>query len=99
MVAHQLRVSLSSIIDGDGATFCVCYLLGVERWKTSYRLAVYREWKLRECCAVAVVVTCWSVAMGAQVRVLVHVGFMVNNVIVTVFSVMTSVLMSVLLHQ
>jgi len=28
---------------------------------------------------VAVVVTCWSVAVGAQVRVLVHVRFMVNK--------------------
>jgi len=34
-VAHQLWVSLSSIIDGDGATFCVCHILGVERWKKS----------------------------------------------------------------
>jgi len=29
---------------------------------------------------VAVVVTCWSVAMGPHVRVLVHVRFMVNKV-------------------
>jgi len=36
---------------------------------------------------------------GAKVPVLVDVRFMVNRVIVTVFSVITSVLLSVSLHQ
>ena len=80
IVARQLWVSFSSVIIGDGATFCVCYILGVERWKKSCSLAVYGEWKLRKCCSVAVAVTCWSVTMGGQVRVLVRVGFMVNKV-------------------
>jgi hypothetical protein len=100
IVAHQLRVSLPPIISGDGATICVCYILGVERWKKSYRLAVYGEWKLRECCAVPVVVTCWSVAAGGQGSCASPRGiYGEQSAIVTVYTVITSVLLSVSLHQ
>jgi hypothetical protein len=96
IVAHQLWVSLLSTIDGAGTTSSVCYVLGVEKWRKSYRLAVYGErcvpslwWLLAGLSQGGGPGSCASPCgiYGEQ------------SVIVTVFSVITSVLLSVSLHQ